>query len=107
MTDTTLAFEVNPLLNPTQHRIVALILGDYRDGEPWARFTAAELCRELDVAPPNFYRALKPLRESGMVIKVSSTLWQVNPHYGWRGSRKGWEAAIRKTSAPNLEILRG
>lgn len=107
MLEINLALEVNPLLNPTQHRIVALILSDYRDGEPWARYTAAEICRELDLAPPNFYRALKPLRESGLVIKRSSTMWQVSPHYGWRGSRKSWEAAVRETEAPDLSVLRG
>lgn len=107
MIEVNLALEVNPLLNPTQHRIIALILGDYREDAPWARYTAADICRELGLAAPNFYRALKPLRDSGLVIKRSSTTWQVNPHYGWRGARKSWEAARREIDPPDLGIFRG
>lgn len=107
MFEISLALEVAPLLTPTQHKIVALILSDYREDAPWARLTAAEMCTELDLASPNFYRALKPLRESGLVIKRSSTMWQVNPHYGWRGSKKAWESARKKIDPPDLAILGG
>lgn len=107
MLEMNLALEINPLLTPTQHRIVALILGDYREDAPWARFTATEICELLDIAQPNFYRAVKPLRDAGLVIKQSTTMWQVNPHYGWRGSRKSWEAAMKAVKPPNLEVLGG
>lgn len=98
---------VDPLLSPTQHRILGIILADYRDGQPWARYTAAEMCRELELAPPNFYRALKPLREAGLVIKQSTTMWQVNPHYGWHGSRAAWEKARRETPIYDISKLNG
>lgn len=107
MWDITFAPEVIPLLNPTQHRIILLILSDYRENEPWARMTASEMGERLGIASPNLYRALKPLRASGLVIRKSSTVWQVSPHYGWRGSRQQWEKARKTAAAIDLEKLKG
>lgn len=94
-------------LSPMQLRIVDAILADYRQGQPWARMTAAELAVESNTTEKGFYRALAPLRRAGIVIRSSSTMWQVNPHVGWRGSRESWEAALKATSTPELEALRG
>ena len=107
MIDDVAAGEVNPLLSPNQHRIIAHILSDYRVGEPWARKTVADMCREMEMASPNFYRAVKPLRDAGLVIKVSSTVWQINPHYGWRGSKKDWELARKETKKYDLSKFGG
>ena len=100
------AMEVAPLLSPTQHRIVSRILFDYRADEPWARYTAAELMRDLGLTSPLFYRALKQLRDSGLVAKISSTAWIVNPRYGWRGPRPAWEEQMPYATAIDLEVLR-
>lgn len=94
-------------LSPLQTRIVGMILADYRDGEPWAKMTVSDLARELDVPLQNVYRALKPLIAANIVTRPTKTLWQVNPHLGWRGSRKMWESVLKNTPRPDLEALRG
>lgn len=100
------SMEVAPYLTQTQHKIISMLLFDYRQDAPWARFTSAELIRELGLTSPLFYRALKPLRESGLVKKISTTTWVVNPKYAWRGSRKEWEEQLKHAGPIDTWILR-
>lgn len=103
----TASVEIMPLLTPLQTKIVGVILSDYREGEPWARMTAAELASEVGVASPNLYRAIKPLRAARLLNRPSSTVWQISPHLGWRGTRKQWTTALASAPRPNLEALHG
>lgn len=100
------AADIMPLLTPTQHKIIALILSDYRDDAPWARMTAREIAQQIGVTEKYLYRALTPLRRANLVLKHSQTMWQVSPHYGWRGSRKNWKLAMAEAPAIDLEALR-
>lgn len=97
--------QIMPRLSPLQTKIVYTILADYREGAPWARMTAAELGREVGVIPQHFYRALKPLTRSGIVLRPSKTMWQVNPHIGWHGARRQWIEATAIVAAPNMEVF--
>lgn len=98
---------IQPLLKPAQANILGMILSDYREDEPWCRATATDLAGRLGVKVPNFYRSLRALQESGLVYRLDSTTWQVNPYYGWRGARKAWMEAIASADYPDLEKLRG
>lgn len=94
--DDKFVVDILPLLGSTQTRIVMEILRGYREGEPWARFTAAELHKGvLGIESSNFYRALGPLRAANIVYRPSRTTWQINPRVGWRGSRREWQLALR------------
>jgi hypothetical protein len=93
-------------LSPTQMKIIDVVLADYREGQPWARMTATEIATEAGLTSKNFYRAIAPLRKAGILLRSSSTMWQINPHVGWRGSRKVWADARRITPKPNMEELR-
>lgn len=88
-------------ISPTQARIVDVVLSDYRDGQPWARMTGTELATEVGVTVSNFYKAQAPLRKAGILLRPSSTMWQINPRVGWRGSRASWEQALK--IAPELK----
>lgn len=94
-------------LSPTQLRIIDTILSDYRDKQPWARMTATELAVETGISVKNLYKAIAPLRRTNVVLRPSSTMWQVNPHVGWRGSRKSWMQAMSITPEPDMGALRG
>lgn len=100
------SIDILPMLSPLQTKIVMILLADYRDGEPWARMTAAEIGREAGVVSQALYRALTPLVDAQVIFKINRTTWRVNPRLGWRGSRKQWDVQYKQAPLIRPEKLK-
>lgn len=98
--------EIIPHLTQRQRRILEAILSDYREGEPWARMTVAGLAESAKISTKQTYEIVKPLKEAGLILRASRDTWQVNPHYGWRGSKKSWMDALAIVDPPDMEKLK-
>ncbi len=68
------------------------------DFENWLTLNHAELGRELGIKRPNISRAIARLIAEGVLLpgpKVHTKgTYSLNPHYGWKGSAKGHQAAL-------------
>ena len=94
-----------PELTKNQRKILAHVLINYSPTTGGHRATMDDLGKELGMPRTSVYRAVRPLIQSNILIKIGRT-WLVNPHVGWRGSRVAWKQSITANTYPRLDILR-
>jgi DNA-binding IclR family transcriptional regulator len=70
------------------------------DFENWIRVPQTELAEALGMKRPNVSRAVKLLERKGIILpgpKVDrSSVWRLNPHYGWKGKVVNFQQAQRE-----------
>ena len=79
-------------------KVLFLILARL-DFENWINLNQRSCAAEIGVKAPNFARALRKLETLGVLLvgpKVGrNATFRLNPHFGWKGSAKGHNEALR------------
>jgi hypothetical protein len=99
MLDMVTAVTLPDRLTRTEQKVMAVVLGEYRLGEPFCLLTASDIALRAGLSRQNCAKAMKNLIEGEWLKKISAKCWRVNSHYGWRGNREEWEN-MRKTEEP-------
>jgi hypothetical protein len=82
------------------------------DYENWISINQAELGRQLGIKPSNMSRAIARLVSEGVLLAgpklQAKGTYSLNPHYGWKGSAKGHQAALlERMRARGISIIDG
>jgi hypothetical protein len=82
------------------------------DYENFISINQAELGRTLKIAPSNMSRAVARLVAEGVLIAgpklQAKGTYTLNPHYGWKGSAKGHQAALLdRMKARGMSVVEG
>lgn len=80
-------------------KVLFLILARL-DFENWINLNQTGCAREIGLKQPNFARGLRKLQELGVLLvgpKVGRNgTFRLNPNFGWKGSAKGHNDALRE-----------
>jgi predicted transcriptional regulator len=95
------------------HRVLWMLLAQF-DFENYIRIEQAEIAKELGMHRPNVSQSIKRLHELGVLSegpKVGrSRTYKISPSYGWKGSSKNHQQALRtadKAKAAGLFVVNG
>ncbi len=69
------------------------------DFENWIQLNQTEMANEMGIKKQNFQRALRKLEKENILIRGPSvgrgTTFRLNPNYGWKGSAKKHNEALK------------
>ncbi len=113
MAQEALSKMANEIKNLEDYRVLMMLLGRL-DFENFIQLSQTELAEALGMKKPNVSRSIKRLLSLGVLLegpKIGrSKTYRLNPNYGWRGSPKSHQKAIRaqeKASLAGLKVHKG